>query len=115
MIKSLFGSLSRERILTFLVAREQGYALEIINFWECSAMPVKRELNNLEASGVLTSKPYGKTIMYSINPRYYLKKELTTLLLKLIEAYPPEWREKLLYNRRRPRAKGKQVRYLKDL
>ena len=115
MIKSIFGSLSRERILAFIAAREQGYALEITDFWECSAMPIKRELNNLEASGVLTSKIYGKTVVYSMNPRYFIRNELTTLLLKLIEAYPPEWKEKLLNNRRRPRARGKPVTYLNDL
>jgi hypothetical protein len=115
MIKSIFGSFSRERVLAFIAAREHGYALEISDFWECSAMPIKRELNNLEASGILTSKTYGKTVVYSMNPRYYLKKELTTLLLKLVDAYPPEWKEKLLNNRRRPRARGKPVNYLNNL
>jgi predicted transcriptional regulator len=115
VIKSILGSLSRERILTFITAREQGYALEIIEFWKCPDRPIKRELNNLEEYGVLTSKAYGKTIVYSINPRYFLRKELTALLLKMIEAYPPEWNEKLFFNRRRSRAKGKPVKYLKDL
>jgi len=115
MIKSILGSLSRERVLTFIAAREQGYAQEIISFWECPEMPIKRELNNLEASGVLYSKPYGKTIVYGINPRYFLKNELISLLLKMVEAYPPEWKEKLLFNRRRNRAKGKPVKYLNDL
>jgi len=115
MIKSILGSLSRERILTFIAAREQGYAREIITFWQCPEMPIKRELNNLEAAGVLFCKTYGKTIVYGINPRYFLKNELTALLLKMIESYPPEWKEKLLFNRRRNRAKGKSVKYLNDL
>ncbi len=114
-MKSLFGSLSRERILTFIAARDQGYAREIVEFWNCSDRPIKRELNQLEADGVLIAKSFGRTITYSMNPRFFIRKELTTLLLKIIEAYPPEWREKLLFNRRRPRAKGKPIALLENI
>jgi len=114
-MKSIFGSLSRERILTFIAAREQGYALEIVEFWGCPDRPIKRELNRLESDGVLVSKPFGRTVVYSMNPRFFLRNELITLLLKIIESYPPEWKEKLLYNRRRPRAKGKPVVLLRDI
>lgn len=115
MLKTIFGSLSRERVLTFIAAREEGYAREIIEFWGCPDRPIKRELNQLESSGVLTAKYYGRTITYRINPRFFLRKELSALLLKAIEAYSPEWKEKLLFNRRRPRAKGKPIKWLEDL
>lgn len=115
MLKSLFGSLSRERILTYIAAREEGYAREITTFWKCPDRPIKRELNRLEADGVLIAKSYGRTITYKINPKYFLLKELTALLLKAIDAYPPEWKEKLIFSRRRPRAKGKPVVYLEEL
>ena len=114
-MKSLFGSLSRERILTFIAAREQGYASEIIEFWKCPDRPIKRELNRLESDGVLLAKSYGRTIIYCFNQRFFLRRELVTLLLKIIDAYPPEWKEKLLFNRRRPRAKGKIVELLEDI
>jgi hypothetical protein len=115
MLKTIFGSLSRERILTFIAAREEGYAREIVDFWGCPDQPIKRELNRLEAEGLLIAKPYGRTILYRMNPRYFLGKELSALLLKAIEAYPTEWKEKLFYNRRRPRAKGKPIKLLKEL
>ena len=115
MLKALFGSLSRERVLTFIAARGEGYAREIVEFWGCPDQPIKRELNRLESEGILISKKYGRTIMYSINPRYFLRKELMALLLKAIDAYPPQWKQKLLFNRRRPRAKGKPVNWLTDL
>ena len=114
-MKSLFGSLSRERILTFIAAREQGYAREIIEFCNCPDRQIKRELNRLESDGVLIAKSYGRTITYSMNPRFFLRNELTSLLLKIINAYPPEWKEKLLFNRRRPRAKGKPIELLEDI
>ncbi|OGJ84297.1 MAG: hypothetical protein A2268_02865 [Candidatus Raymondbacteria bacterium RifOxyA12_full_50_37] len=115
MLKTLLGSLSRERILVFIAAREEGYAAEITEFWKCPDRPIKRELNRLEADGVLISKPYGRTIAYQMNPRFYLRKELSALLLKAIDAYPPDLKQKLLFNRRRPRAKGKPVILLEDL
>ena len=115
MLKFLFGSVNRERILTFIAAREEGYAREIINFWNCPDRPIKRELNRLEAEGILVAKNYGRTIIYRINPRYYLRKELLALLLKAIDAYPPEWKNKLIFNRRRPRAKGKPIKWLEDM
>jgi hypothetical protein len=114
-MKSLFGSLSRERILVFIAAREQGYAREIVGFWKCPDRPIKRELNKLESDGVLTAKPIGRTIVYSFNQRFFLRRELLALLLKIIEAYPPEWKEQLLFNRRRPRAKGKPVVLLSEI
>jgi predicted transcriptional regulator len=114
-MKSLFGSLSRERILTYIAAREQGYAREITEFWKCPDRPIKRELNRLESDGVLIAKSYGRTISFSMNSRFFLRKELTALLLKIIDAYPPEWKEKLLFNRRRPRAKGKPIVLLKNI
>lgn len=114
-MKSLLGSLSRERVLTFIAAREQGYAREITEFWKCPDRPIKRELNRLESDGVLIAKSFGRTISYSMNPRFFLRKELTALLLKIIDAYPPDWKEKLLFNRRRPRTKGKPITLLKDI
>jgi hypothetical protein len=114
-MKSLFGSVSRERILTFIAAREQGYAREITEFWKCPDRPIKRELNRLESDGVLIAKSYGRTISYNMNPRFFLRKELTAILLKIINAYPLEWKEKLLFNRRRPRAKGKPIVLQKDI
>ena len=101
--------------IELIAAREQGYASEIIEFWKCPDRPIKRELSRLEADGVLIAKPVGRTIVYSINPRYFIRNELKALLLKIVDAYPPEWKENLLYNRRRPRAKGKPVQILEKI
>jgi len=63
-MKSLFGSLSRERILTFIAAREQGYAREITEFWKCPDRPIKRELNRLESDGVLIASDLDFVVNY---------------------------------------------------
>jgi hypothetical protein len=114
MLKTLLGSLSRERVLTFIAAREEGYARQITEFWGCPDRPIKRELNRLEAAGVLIAKRYGRTVSYRFNPRLFIRAELKALLLKVIDAYPPEWKQRLLLDRRRPRAKGKPVTWLAD-
>ncbi len=114
MLKSLLGSVTRERILAFIVARENGYAKEICEFWQCPPTPVKKELNRLESSGILVAQQYGRTTTYCLNPRLYIRRELVALMQRVVEAYPPELKERLLYSRRRPRAKGKAIRLLAD-
>jgi len=114
-MNSILGSQSRERVLTFIAARGEGYAREITEFWGCADRPIKRELNILESSGVLTARTVGRTVVYTINPRFFLRKELVALVLKMVDGYPPQWKEALLLNRRRPRAKGKPVRLLANI
>lgn len=107
MLEPLFGNISKERILIFLFAREKGYAREIAAAFEAPVTPIQRQLENLEADGVLYSEPVGRTIVYALNPRYAFHQELKALLERAMSYYPPEQRELLLMNRRRPRRQGK--------
>jgi len=107
LLQSILGSESCEQVLVFLLAREQGYPMEISQFYGVSKMPIQKQMGKLEADGVLVSRLVGRTRVYQFNPRYYCLKELKALLQKALEAYPPELREKLLMNRRRPRRAGK--------
>jgi hypothetical protein len=66
-------------------------------------------LDRLEAGGVLVSRDVGKTRPYVFNPRYPFLIELKALLDKALSFYPVEEQEKLSMNRRRPRAKGKDL------
>lgn len=107
MLESILGSVSNERVLIFLVAREQGYATEIARFFDTNLFPIQRQLEKLESGGVLVSKTMGRTRIYSFNPRYPFLQELKTLLQKTLSFYPVEIRESLLMNRRRPRRRDK--------
>ena len=49
----------------------------------------------------------GRTRLYTFNPRYAFVDELKALLEKALSFYPPEERENLLMNRRRPRGRAK--------
>jgi hypothetical protein len=66
-------------------------------------------MDRLEAGGVLISREVGRTRPYSFNPRYSFLNELKTLLEKALSFYPAKEQEALTMNRRRPRARGKDL------
>ena len=107
MLAPLLGSISGERVLIYLFSRGEGYAREIARFYNTALSPIQKKLEKLEAGGILSSRLAGKTRLYSINPRYPFKTELENLLKKALTFYPPDEREALLMNRRRPRRTGK--------
>jgi predicted transcriptional regulator len=107
MIEALLGSLSCERVLLFICARNEGYAREIARFYETNLAAIQKQLDKLELAGVLVSRTAGRTRLYSFNPRYAFTKELRALLEKAISFLPPDERERLVMVRRRPRRKGK--------
>lgn len=107
MLEPLFGSKNRERVLVFLLERDEGYAREIARFFNVSLDPVQKQLENLEAGGVLVSRSAGRTRLYSFNPRYPFLLELKAMLEKALDFYPESLRDRLMLNRRRPRRTGK--------
>lgn len=107
MIEGILGNINKERCLQFIVARSEGYAREISEFYGTSLSPIQNQLDNLEKNGILYSESKGRTVIYKLNPRYPFINELTSLIEKTLEFLPEEMNEKLLNNRRRPRRKGK--------
>ena len=107
LLKPILGSKNLERVLIFLAARNEGYARDIARFYDTDLKPIQNQLEKLEHGGVIVSKKVGKTILFQFNPRYPFLKELVDLLEKALDYYPEEIREKLIYNRRRPRQKDK--------
>ena len=107
MIETLLGSKNAERVLIYVFAREEGYAREIANYYKTGLTPIQKQLEKLEAGGVLASREVGRARPYVFNPRYPFLNELKNLLEKALSFYPQEERDDLIMNRRRPRAKGK--------
>ena len=107
MLTPLLGTENSERVLIFLLTRENGYAREIAQFFDASLYAIQKQLDKLEAGSVLVSKTAGRTRLYQFNPRYPFLSELKPLLKKALSYYPEEMREDLIMNRRRPRGKGK--------
>lgn len=107
MLSPLLGSENSERVLIFILKREEGYAREIARFFDVALYAIQKQLEKLEKGGILVSRKVGRTRLYDYNPRYPFLKELTALLEKAYSFYPEDVREKLEMNRRRPRRKGK--------
>ena len=107
MLEPLLGSVNAERVLLFLLAREEGYASEMAAFFDTNLFGIQKQLDKLETGGLLVSRTVGRTRLYCFSPRYAFAKELKALLQKALSFYPPEERERLLVVRRRPRRRGK--------
>ena len=107
MLEPILGSVSSERVLVFILARDEGYAREIARFFETDLNPIQKQLEKLELGGVLVSRTAGRTRLYTFNPRYPFLKELRSLLEKALSFYPEELHERLVMSRRRPRRRGK--------
>jgi len=107
MLEPILGSTNAERVLLFILTRDQGYANEIAKFFDTDLNGVQKQLDKLEAGGVFISYKVGKTKLFQFNPRYAFLKELRTLLDKTLTYYPPEEQARLRIIRRRPRREGK--------
>ncbi len=107
MLEPILGSKNAERVLMFILARDQGYTREIARFSGADPDSVQKQLVKLELGGLLVSKSEGRTRIYRFNPRYSFLKELKALLNKALTFYPPDEQERLTVVRRRPRRKGK--------
>jgi len=107
MIDTLLGSVNAERILVYILVRQNGYASEIASFYNSDLHPIQSQLTKFENGGVLVSFLEGRTRVYEFNPRYAFLQELKALLEKAFQFYPPEEIERLKMNRRRPRRTGK--------
>jgi hypothetical protein len=107
MLIPLLGTENCERVLIFLLTRNEGYAREIAQFFNTNLYAIQRQCDKLESGGVLVSRMVGRTRLYQFNPRYPFLNELKQLLEKALSFYPEDVRENLVMNRRRPRKRGK--------
>ncbi len=107
MLEPILGSKNAERVLMFILARDQGYTREIARFSGADPDSVQKQLVKLELGGLLVSKSEGRTRLYRFNPRYSFLKELKALLNKALSFYAPDEVERLTIVRHRPRRKGK--------
>jgi hypothetical protein len=107
MLKPILGTREMEWILLFIAAREDGYAQEIADFFGANLRSVQRQLERLEAGGVLQSRKIGRTRVFSFNPRYPFREPLMALLNEAKKFYPLDLVEQLDMQRRRPRRTDK--------
>lgn len=108
MLEGLFGNATAERVLLYLEQYGDGYALGIAQTFDGMALsPVQRQLERLEAAGVLASQRKGRTRLFTWNPRFAFLTELRALLRKALRTLPENERQRYFTSRRRPRRSGK--------
>ncbi len=107
MLEPIVGIHQQRTRVDVSLCRKEGYAREIARLFATDLAPIQKQLAKLEAGGVLVSRSAGRTRLFSFNPRYPMVDELRALLEKTLQFYPPDLRERLLMNRRRPRRTGK--------
>jgi hypothetical protein len=109
MLNELFGGETTVKCLVYLAAMDEGYPMEISKTFKISNTQVIRTLNKLEQADVLLGKEVGRTRVYSLNPRFFIAKELKALLDRVVSNMPLEDQEKYFMRRKSPRKKGKAI------
>jgi len=107
MLKALFGSEKKGKILLYLYTNREAYPTEIAKAFNFYLNTVQNQMLNMERDGILYSSLKGKVRLFGINPRYPFKKELEALLEKALKFIPEEEKEKHFVRRLRPRRTGK--------
>ncbi|MEE8603943.1 MAG: winged helix-turn-helix domain-containing protein [Candidatus Aminicenantaceae bacterium] len=107
MLEPLLESEKKEKILIYLYTHGEAYPMEIARAFGFYVNAVQNQLQKLERGGILYSRLKGKVRLFGFNPRYPFKKELESLLNKVLQFVPDEEKEKFYLPRLRPRRTGK--------
>jgi predicted ArsR family transcriptional regulator len=108
-LEAVFGSRSAAQVLLFLEAYGSGYAMRIAETYEVTLRGVQRQLQRLEANGVLVSRTVGRTRVFEFNTRNPTVRNLRSFLEAELELLPEEDIKKYYRQRQRPRRTGKQL------
>lgn len=109
MYEALFGNKVAEKCLLYIANYGEGHINGIAKTFALSPSQVERQLKRLETGGILVNRSVGNTKMFSLNPRFAARGELTELLEKILALLPESETEKYFRERRRPRRTGKQL------
>ena len=108
MLKEIFGSEIKARLLLYLYSNGESYPTEMARTFGLYLSAVQNQLLNMEKDGLLYSRLKGRTRLFGFNPRYPFKKELEALLERALVFLPKE--ERPVYVRRLlPRRTGKPI------
>ena len=112
MLNVIFGNDNAERVLQYLLAKENGYLSEISQYYNIAPSILKKQIDKFEAGNVIVGKNIGRTRVFELNKRYPFIKELIALLKKARMVYSQEDRTNLLSPKRtRFRKNDKPLKY----
>lgn len=107
MLDTLFGNETAEKVMLYLAAYGEGYARQIADWFGLPLYSVQQQLKRFENGGILASRKLGRTRVFTWNPRWPFREELTALLEAALEYLPPEEYRRWYAGRQRPRRTGK--------
>lgn len=107
MLESLFGNITKEKILFFLYTYDTGYAKGMADLFNIPVNGIQQQLKRLEEGGIVVSQLLGKTRVYQFNPRYPFLKELKFFLEKAFLFLSKKEIARYYKRRTRPRRAGK--------
>ena len=108
-LETIFGSRSAAQVLLFLEAYGSGYARRIAETYEVTLRGVQRQLQRMEANGILVSREVGRTRVFEFNARNPTVRNLRAFLDAELDQLPEEDVKKYYRQRQRPRRTGKQL------
>jgi hypothetical protein len=109
MIESLVGNQTAERVLLYIVNYGEGHTSGIAQTFDLPKSQVRKQLIRLENGGILIGRNVGNLRMFQMNPRCPYRKELESLIEKVLSLISVAEKEKYYRQRRRPRRTGKNL------
>lgn len=109
MLESIFGNITIEKILFYLLVNERGYPSQVRRNFQSPLFTFQKAFARLEKGGILVSHKEGKNLIYQFNPRYPFIDALKVFLENAYGALPDEIKDKYYEpkTRKRPRRSGK--------
>ena len=107
ILEAICGNRSAAQALLYLEAYGTGYGKGIADTYGVAVSAVQRQLQRLEARGVLVSRMVGGSRLFEFEMRNPTVRRLRELLRTELEALPEATTRRFFRQRRRPRRTGK--------
>jgi predicted ArsR family transcriptional regulator len=108
-LEALFGNRTAAGVLLFIANYGAGHANRIANTYGISVNMVQKQLQRLEAGGVLVSRMVGRSRIFEFNPRNPTASRVRELLIEELDALPVSITNDYFREHQRPRRSGKQL------
>ena len=106
-LEAVFGNRTAASVLLFLENYDSGHASRIAQAYGIPLYAVQKQLQKLEAAGVLVSRKVGRTRVFEFNSRNPMTERLRQFLAAELKALPADITANYFRERQRPRRSGK--------
>lgn len=106
-LEAVFGNRTAAAVLLFLENYGSGHANRMARTYDIPVYSVQKQLQKLEAAGVLVSRTVGRTRVFEFNARNPMTARLRQFLAAELKALPRSITTEYFRERQRPRRSGK--------